>query len=189
VEEYLKNRKIISVPNDAPKKLVQPSGVFVTINSAKKKKKVLRGCIGYPYPSDPLAHAVIQSAISSATEDPRFSPVSLDELGEVVFEMSVLTQPQIVEAKKPSEYPAKIKVGKDGLIVERGIYKGLLLPQVPVEWKWDEEEFLCQCCTKAGLPPDNWLLNGTKVYKFSCIIVQELEPEGPIEIIDMRSDK
>jgi hypothetical protein len=181
VEEYLKTRKRIGVPEDIPDRLLQSCGVFVTINSMKNGEKELRGCIGYPYPTTPLAQAVIESAISSAAQDPRFYPLSLSELEKVVFEVSVLTPPQIIEAKKPSEYPSKIQVGKDGLIIERGMFKGLLLPQVPVEWEWDEEEFLCQCCIKAGLPPDNWLLNGTKVYKFQAIIFEEEKPKGEVK--------
>ena len=93
----------------------------------------------------------------------------------------MLTPPEIIEVKKTNEYPSKIKVGKDGLIVERGMFKGLLLPQVPIEWEWDEEEFLCQCCIKAGLPPDNWLLEGTKVYKFQAIIFEEEKPTGEVK--------
>jgi uncharacterized protein (TIGR00296 family) len=181
VEEYLKNRKRINIPESLPEKLMQPCGVFVTINSIESGEKELRGCIGYPYPSTPLVQAVIDSAISSATQDPRFYPLSLGELDHVVFEVSVLTPPQLVNVEKPSEYPSKIKVGEDGLIIERGFYKGLLLPQVPVEWGWDEEEFLCQCCIKAGLPPDCWLMNGTKVYKFQAIIFEEEKPKGEIK--------
>jgi len=181
VKEYLENKRRINVPSNIPKKLLQLCGVFVTINIITDKEKELRGCIGYPYPITPLAEAVVESAISSATQDPRFYPLSLNELDNVVFEVSVLTPPQQVEAKKSSEYPEKIKVGKDGLIVERGVYKGLLLPQVPVECKWNEEEFLCQCCIKAGLPPDNWLLNGTKIYKFQAIIFEEEKPRGAVK--------
>jgi len=181
VEEYLKTRKHAPVPDNISEKLKQPCGVFVTINSIEKGEKELRGCIGYPYPTDPLVQAVIQSAISAATEDPRFYPLSSKKLDEVVFEVSVLTPPEKIETKKPKEYPAKIKVGEDGLIVERGMYKGLLLPQVPIEWKWNEEEFLCQCCIKAGLPADNWLLDGTKLYKFQAIIFEEETPKGEVK--------
>ncbi|MBS7647286.1 MAG: TIGR00296 family protein [Candidatus Bathyarchaeia archaeon] len=181
VEEYLKTRKRIRLPEGLPQKLMQPCGVFVTINSVKGREKELRGCIGLPYPTTPLAEAVIESAISSATQDPRFYPLSLEELDDVVFEVSVLTPPQLVEVKSPSEYPSKIKVGVDGLIIERGFYRGLLLPQVPVEWSWDEEEFLCQCCLKAGLPPDCWLMKGTKVYKFQAIIFEEEKPKGEVK--------
>jgi len=181
VEEYLKSRKRISAPENISEKLLQPCGVFVTINTIKDGEKELRGCIGYPYPTTPLVQAVIESAISSATQDPRFYPLSLSELDNVVFEVSVLTPPQLIEVKKPSEYLPKIMVGKDGLIVERGMFKGLLLPQVPVEWKWDEEEFLCQCCIKAGLPPDCWLLKDTKIYKFQAIIFGEEKPRGEIK--------
>jgi len=185
VEEYLKKGVTIKVPEDAPAKLMERCGVFVTLNEIKGGKKELRGCIGFPYPDTPLASATIQSAINSATQDPRFYPVSLEELDHVVFELSVLTPPQLVEVEKPADYPSKVEVGQDGLIIERGYYKGLLLPQVPVEWKWNAEEFLCQCCIKAGLPPDCWLIKGTRVYKFQAIIFEETSPKGRIELKEL----
>lgn len=181
VEEYLKTKKHMRVPESLSKNLLQPCGVFVTINRLENGEKKLRGCIGYPYPTAPLVQAVIDSAINAATQDPRFRPVSQGELDKLVFEVSVLTPPQMVEVKKPKEYPAQIKVGEDGLIVERGMYKGLLLPQVPVEWEWDEEEFLCQCCVKAGLSPDYWLIEGTRIYKFQAIVFEEEKPRGEIK--------
>jgi len=186
VEQHLQTGQIIKVPTDVPPKLKETCGVFVTINSVKGGKGAeggheLRGCIGFPYPTGMLAQAVIESAISSATQDPRFYPMKAEELDQVVFEVSVLTPPEPVEVENPQEYCSKIKVGQDGLIVERSYCKGLLLPQVPVEWKWDEEAFLCQCCIKAGLPPDSWLLKGTKVYKFQAIIFEEVSPRGKIE--------
>ena len=181
VEEYLLSRKTIRTPENVSEKLLKQCGVFVTINSIERGEKKLRGCIGYPYPTTPLVQAVIESAINAAAQDPRFEPLSPRELDKVVFEVSVLTPPQIVEVKKQTEYPTKIRVGMDGLIVERGMYKGLLLPQVPVEWEWNEEEFLCQCCGKAGLPPDCWLMNGTKVYTFQAIIFEEEKPKGEVK--------
>ena len=180
VEEYLKSGKKLEPPEKIDEKFLQPCGVFVTINKICGEEKELRGCIGYPYPTTPLVKAIIDSAINSATQDPRFHPLSTRELNKVVFEISVLTPPQIIKAEKPSKYPQKIRIGQDGLIVERGIFKGLLLPQVPVEWKWNEEEFLCQCCIKAGLPPDCWLLNDTKIYKFQAIIFEEETPGGEV---------
>jgi len=184
-EEYLKTKRVIEVPKNVSPNLMQRCGVFVTLNSIKHGRKELRGCIGLPYPTTPLARAVIESAISSATQDPRFPPVSLEELDHIVFEVSVLTPPQLVQVDRPTEYPSKIRVGRDGLIVERGYYKGLLLPQVPVEWGWNEEEFLCQCCMKAGLSPDCWLLNETKIYRFQAIIFGEKSPKGEIEQKDL----
>lgn len=186
VEEYLKTGKTLAVPKDISSKLMQKCGVFVTLNNVSHGKKELRGCIGFPYPTHPLAQAVIESSIESATQDPRFPSVGLKELGNIVFEISVLTPPELIEVNKPTDYPSKIKVGQDGLIVERGYLKGLLLPQVPVEWNWNEEEFLCQCCIKAGLPPDNWLLKETKIYRFSCVIAHELTPKGAVQIVEMR---
>ncbi|MGB9914634.1 MAG: TIGR00296 family protein [Candidatus Bathyarchaeales archaeon] len=185
VKEYLQTGKTIKPPADASKKLLEHCGVFVTISSMENGEKTLRGCIGYPYPTNPLVEAVIDSAISAATRDPRFHPLSLKELGSVVFEVSVLTPPELVEVKKPEEYVSKIKVGEDGLIVEKGFFKGLLLPQVPVEWGWCEEEFLCQCCIKAGLPPDSWLTRDTRIYKFSAIIFEEETPEGKVKRLSL----
>jgi uncharacterized protein (TIGR00296 family) len=181
VKEYLATGKTVKTPENTSKQLFEHCGVFVTINSLKNGEKTLRGCIGYPYPTNPLAEAVIDSAISAATRDPRFHPLSLKEFGNVVFEVSVLTPPELIEVKKPEEYVAKIKVGEDGLIVEKGFFKGLLLPQVPVEWEWCEEEFLCHCCVKAGLLPDSWLTKGAKIYKFSAIIFEEETPQGEVK--------
>ncbi len=185
VKEYLKTGKTVKAPEDTPKKLFEHCGVFVTINSLKNGEKTLRGCIGYPYPTNPLVEAVIDSAINAATQDPRFYPLSLNELDQVVFEVSVLTPPEIVEAENPEEYAAKIKVGEDGLIIEKGFCKGLLLPQVPVEWEWCEEEFLCQCCIKAGVPPDSWLTKGTKIYKFQAIVFEEETPQGNVKRLQL----
>jgi uncharacterized protein (TIGR00296 family) len=186
VEENLKDGRIMTPPRDVSPKLQERSGVFVTINSVKGQKRELRGCIGFPYPTHPLVRAVVEAAVESATGDPRFPPMKSRELEQVVFEVSVLTPPQLVAAASPKEYPSRIEVGVDGLIVENGLYKGLLLPQVPVEWEWDSEEFLCQCCLKAGLPPDCWVIKGTKIYKFTSIIAQELTPNGQIVTIDLR---
>ncbi len=181
VETYLKDGKVIHAPKDAPENLMQRCGVFVTISSLKHGKKKLRGCIGYPYPTTILVQGVIECAISSATQDPRFHPLSQEELDHVVFEVSVLTPPKPVRAENPRLIPSKIKLGEDGLIVERGLYKGLLLPQVPVEWGWDEQEFLCQCCLKAGLPPDNWLIETTKIHKFQAIVFEEVTPRDKVK--------
>ncbi len=181
VKEYLKTRKHILIPENTPKKMLEECGVFVTINKLFHGEKQLRGCIGYPYPTASLVEAVIDSAINAATQDPRFPPLSAKELDEIVFEISVLTPPELIETNNPKEYVKKFKVGEHGLIVEKGPFKGLLLPQVPLEWKWCEEEFICQCCMKAGLPPDTWLTKGTKIYKFKAVIFEEEAPHGTVK--------
>ena len=185
VRQYLNTGRPLKPPKETSKKLFEYCGVFVTINSLRGQDKELRGCIGYPYPTSPLVEAVIDSAINAATEDPRFEPLSPDELEKVVFEVSVLTPPELVKVANPKEYISKIKVGEDGLIVERGPYKGLLLPQVPVEWGWCEEEFLCQCCMKAGVPPDSWLTKDAKIYKFRAIVFDEVTPNGEIKRLNL----
>ena len=180
VKNYLETGGKIEIPKKTPQKLLNNHGVFVTIKVLEENQIKLRGCIGYPYPEIQLAEAVIKSAISSATQDPRFRPLSLIELNKVVFELSILTQPVRIDVDKPDKYPIKIRVGEDGLIIEKNLHRGLLLPQVPTELGWDEEEYLCQCCIKAGLPPDCWLLEGTKIFKFQAIIFEEKDPGGTV---------
>jgi hypothetical protein len=180
VTEYLKTGKILQLPKDVSDNLMEKTGVFVTLNIFKHNQKMLRGCIGLPYPTTALTLAIIEAAVSSATQDPRFPPVKLGELDHIVFEVSVLTPPELVVAEKPSDYPTKIVVGQDGLILDYRYHKGLLLPQVPVELNWDPEEFLCQTAVKAGLSPDAWLLKDTKIYKFQAIIFEETEPNGEV---------
>jgi len=147
----------------------------------KEGTKQLRGCIGYPEPILPLAEATISSAINSATKDPRFLPISTKELENILMEVSVLTPPELIVVKNPKEYIEKIEIGRDGIVVERGAFKGLLLPQVPIEQNWDEKEFLSNTCMKAWLPPDAWLDESTIIYKFRGQIFTEIEPEGEIK--------
>jgi uncharacterized protein (TIGR00296 family) len=180
-KSFLETGKKLCPPQDTPKKLFENCGVFVTINTVGREGKALRGCIGYPYPTNPLVEAVIDNAINAATEDPRFAPLRKEELDRVVFEVSVLTPPEPVQVEKPQQYLEEVKVGEHGLIVEKGFYKGLLLPQVPVEWGWCSEEFLCQCCVKAGLPPDSWLTKGAKVFRFKAIVFEEETPNGEVK--------
>jgi len=185
IGEYLSRRREIDPPADTPKHLLDKSGVFVTLNSTKPAHQ-LRGCIGYPFPTDPLAVATIRSAIEAATGDPRFDPVELAEFRErVVVELSVLTVPDELTAREPVERAKEIKIGQDGLIVGRGARRGLLLPQVAPEWNWDAEEFLSNCCLKAGLQPDAWLDKGTRVEKFQAIIFEETEPSGEVHLKEL----
>ena len=170
----------IKPPLNSSKKLFERAGVFVTLNTIKNGNKKLRGCIGYPYPTHILVEAIIDSAINAAIHDPRFLPLTITEINTVVFEVSVLTPPNIIEINDPKEAAKKITIGKDGLIVERGPYKGLLLPQVPIEWGWNPEEFVSQCCIKAGLPSDSWKSKQTKIYTFQAIIFEEKTPQGDI---------
>lgn len=167
-------------------KLRIPCGVFVTLNKVEGSSHSLRGCIGFPYPVKPLADAVAEVAVSAALRDPRFSPVSKAEMDSVVIEVSVLTPPELLSVEKPDQYPSLIEIGRDGLIVARGQNRGLLLPQVPVEWGWDAEEFLTQCCLKARLQPDAWLLSGTEISKFRAIIFSEDEPREEVKRVELR---
>lgn len=152
------------------------SGVFVTIN----KQNSLRGCIGFPLPVKKLSEGLIDAAISAATRDPRFPPVNIDELDMIVFEVTVLTQPIEIKVKDPMEYMSIIKVGRDGLIVENSRTGGLLLPQVPTEYGWNVEEFLCYTCEKAGLGKNAWKDKTTKISRFEGVIFKEDSPNGKV---------
>ncbi len=161
-------------------------GVFVTLNLAEERPDRLRGCIGFPYPVMKLGDAIRQATAAAASEDPRFPPVAGPELGHIVVEVSVLTLPAEVKPKSRKDLPSLVRIGVDGLIISRGGYSGLLLPQVATEFGMDQTEFLSQACMKAGLLPDAWLDQGTAVSVFQCEVFEETSPRGSIEKVGMR---
>ena len=176
VTEFLSSGNKIKLESEFEKKFSFNSGVFVTLN----KTDGLRGCIGFPMPVKKLSRAIVDVAIAAATEDPRFSPVTMKELGDIVFEVTVLTQPIEIDVSDPAEYLSKIKVGRDGLIISHSFYSGLLLPQVPGEYGWNEEEFLQHTCLKAGLAKDFWKSGDAKIEKFEGIVFKEETPNGKV---------
>ena len=176
VTEYLKNRSKIKLDQSFESNFSFKSGVFVTLNTAVG----LRGCVGFPLPDKKLYNALSEAAIAAATEDPRFPPVNVDELDQITFEVTVLTPPEVIHISDTMEYPSKIKVGRDGLIVKHGFNSGLLLPQVPLEYGWTEEEFLSHTCEKAGLPENCWKDKETQVQKFEGIVFKEETPNGKV---------
>jgi len=185
VERYLEELVRIEPPPGYPPRLAERAGVFVTIERigrdlSGRPRRMLRGCIGYPEPTHPLVEATIDAAIAAATEDPRFEPMTPGELDSVVFEVSVLSPPQPVQYSRPEELLERVKVGRDGIIVERGLLRGLLLPQVPVEYEWGVEEYLSNACVKAGLPADAWRTMRLKVYTFTARIFAEVYPRGEV---------
>jgi len=158
-----------------PKSFSEKSGVFVTLFTHPDME--LRGCIGYPEPVKPLIEALIDSAINAATQDPRFPAVQANELDRIVIHVSILTRPEPVEVEKPEEYPKKIELGRDGLIVELGYNRGLLLPDVATEHNMNKQEFLSHTCMKAGLAPDAWQSEqGLRVFKFRSQVFREKGP-------------
>lgn len=179
IESHLKGKKITPTPSAEPH-LARLQGVFVTLLDFSAGGQ-LRGCIGNPFPERPLIDQVSLMAVESAISDPRFLPVKLDELkSSITLEVSVLTIPEVVTVDKPIQYRGGIVVGRDGLILESLGHRGLLLPQVAVEEGFDSEEFLSQCCLKAGLLPDAWLSGEIRVSKFQGQVFSEEKPEGRV---------
>ena len=176
VTEFLKEGVKIVLEKEFQDKFSFKSGVFVTLNNPIG----LRGCIGYPLPDKKLFNALTDAAISAAIEDPRFPPVKSEELDSITFEITILTPPQTIKVDDPQEYSKKIKVGQDGLIVRYGYNSGLLLPQVPIEWGWNEQEFLEHTCEKAGLSKDYWKNPEIEVQKFQGIVFKETSPKGKV---------
>ena len=162
-----------------PEKFFEKSGVFVTLNRFPKKE--LRGCIGYVLPVMKLQKAIEENALNAALKDPRFPRLQKEELERIVVEVSLLTVPEIIKFKTSRELTDQIKIGRDGLIVERSFFKGLLLPQVPIEWEWDVKEFLSHTCMKAGLPPDTWRKERITVKRFSARVYAETSPRGEVK--------
>jgi len=176
VTEYLKTTKKIILQDEFKSKFSYNSGVFVTLN----KEENLRGCIGFPTPVKKLYQSLVEAAIASATDDPRFSPVQYQELNDISFEVTILTPPEEVKVTNPHDYLGKIRVGRDGLIVKWEFGSGLLLPQVPIEYGWTEEEFLNHACEKAGAQPDCWKEESTMILRFEGIVFRETKPNGNV---------
>jgi len=176
VTEYLNSRTKAKLDAKFEANFSFNSGVFVTLNN----QMGLRGCIGYPLPDKKLYNALVDAAIASATEDPRFPSVNSQELEEITFEVIVLAPPEVIHVSDTKEYSSQIKVGRDGLIVKRGFNSGLLLPKVPIEYQWTEEEFLSHTCEKAGLPKDCWRDKETQVQKFEGVVFKEETPNGKV---------
>ena len=183
VTEYLKNGTKPKLEKEFEDNFSFKSGVFVTLNNSLG----LRGCIGYPLPDKSLFKALEDAAISAAIEDSRFPPVKYKELDSITFEVTVLTPPMKIVVSKPEEYLSKIKVGRDGLVVKHRFYSGLLLPQVPVEYGWNVEEFLDHTCEKAGLPKNYWKNSEVEIQKFEGVVFKEENPNGAV-IREMLSD-
>jgi uncharacterized protein len=161
IREFLETGNEIQSP-------VEPSfnelrGVFVSL----KIDGELRGCIGYSEAQVPLGRTIIRCAIHSATEDPRFLPLTLGELDLVRIEISLLTPIQKIND------PAEIEVGIHGIVIASGMRRGLLLPQVAIEHHWDRETFLRYSCQKAGLDDDAWKSPFTSIYIFSAEVFGE----------------
>ena len=187
IEKFTRGEKIEPPRSDeiekrfqgvCPKCFNEKRGVFCTIHkitssggASNKQKKELRGCIGMPYPTMRLMDALLHSA-ESACQDPRFSKLCEDELGKIKIELSILTEPEPIEAKNPDELLRKIVPHKDGLIIKYGYSSGLFLPQV---WEQlpEREEFLRNLCLKAGLYPDTWKDQKAKFFRFHVQVFDE----------------
>jgi AmmeMemoRadiSam system protein A len=141
------------------------AGAFVTLHVDGE----LRGCIGYPGSTRRLDEVVGHCAVAAATEDPRFPALSAGEVRDLELEISVLTPIRRVHDV------SEIEVGRDGLVIEDGFRKGLLLPQVAIEHRWDRDTFLAHTCLKAGLRPDAWR-TGAKIFKFQADVFGEPRP-------------
>jgi len=172
IQAHLQGGKA-ALPQATSPVLSQPSGVFVTLH----RRGRLRGCIGYLEAMKPLLAAVQEMAVAAAFGDPRFPPLRPDELAELDVEISVLSP--MCQIKNTEE----IQVGRDGIYLERGPQRGLLLPQVATEQGWDRPTFLKQTCLKAGLPSDAWQDPATRIFIFSAKILHEppkkQEPGAP----------
>lgn len=175
VEKYVAESVVIMPAKELPK-----SGVFVTIiNYPAGGGERLRGCIGFPLPYKELHQSVIEAAIAAATEDPRFPPVDGQDLEHILFEVSVLTEPEEITGS-PAGRKQQIVIGRDGLLLKWRHGSGLLLPQVPVELAWDVDEYLANICYKAGAPPDAWLDQSSKLFAFQAVVFKEEKPRGNV---------
>lgn len=148
---------------DDPYLLTSDYGAFVSLHKGQE----LRGCIGTCYPTLPLYQTVIEMTEAAASRDHRVSPISQSELPHIHIDISVLSPLQSVDD------PLSLEVGKHGLHLAHGERRGVLLPQVAIQYGWDMKNFLCQTCLKAGLPKNAWKWRETKVSSFTTLIIEE----------------
>ena len=184
IETYLKSGIKIKPSKNAPKDLWDESGVFVTLHRVDKgEEPLLRGCIGRIISrGSTLIESTIDSAIDAAFHDPRFPSVKISEMNVITIEVTILTVPEELIVENPQDYFNLIKLGRHGLIAERGKFqRGLLLPQVPIEQKWDIKEYLDYVCKKAGLPSQSWMDSDTTILSFEGFIFSEIAPNGDIQ--------
>jgi len=162
IEEYVRNKKTVQPETDNPR-LKEKKSSFITL----EKKGQLRGCIGHIQAVQELYLDVRDNAISAATKDPRFPPLTAEELDSIEIEVSVLTVPEEITADE-------IQPGKDGIILEAGMYGATYLPQV---WEQipDKEEFLASLCRKAGVPIDCWKKPEAKIKRYRVQAFKESE--------------
>jgi len=167
VEVAVREKKILPVPENEPEALRNARGAFVTL----KEHGDLRGCIGYMSPVKPLVETVRDVAAFAALEDRRFRPVNESELPILEYEISVLSPLHKVDDIN------QIHVGQHGLLIRKGTYEGVLLPQVPTEEGWDRNTFLEQVCVKAGLPEKAWKDDDADLFMFTALVFGE--PKAP----------
>jgi uncharacterized protein len=168
--------------------LLEPRGVFTTlyldqnltasddlskddlhIDPHRELRRELRGCVGYAVPIAPLHRAVAETARAAAFQDSRFLQVTKDEVSRLQISLSVLSRLFPV-------HPDSVEVGRHGLVISDYGHRGLLLPQVPIENRWDRKTFLEQTCRKAGLPLDAWCKNAT-IEAFTAEVFSDFDPE------------
>ncbi len=142
----------------------KPRGAFVSLHT--RADRALRGCIGTFAFERTLEQNIREMAVAAGCNDPRFAPVSLEELAGLAFEISAMKPPSPIAAEA-------VVVGTHGLLVSRGRMRGVLLPQVPVEWRWSRDEFLAQTCRKAGLPSDAWRDPDVVLHAFTAHVFHE----------------
>ena len=155
--------------------LREKHGAFVTL----RHNGELRGCIGYTKNIEPLAEAVRDNAVNAGVRDPRFPPLTQEELEDIDIEVSALCLGGTPDSPFiPVQDINEIVIGRDGLYLEHAGPRGggLLLPQVPVEQDWDLSQFLEGLCRKAGAPDRAWEQADAQLYRFSAQVFSELGP-------------
>ena len=152
----------VVIEDSVKKKFSMPCGVFITIRKYGK----LRGCIGYARSTKPLYETVIKAAKSAAFQDTRFLPLNKDEFDKVELEVSLLTEPVMMNQNDPYSLLEDIKVGKDGILIKSSNFSGLFLPQAAANSSWSSEDLLKYACNKFGLTETAWQNSDSKLYKF-----------------------
>lgn len=178
IDYYMKSKKQWVPPLSAlDDRFTVEQGVFTTLYLKEEGGKKLKGCIGYPNPVYPLGHAIARSSVSAAFHDPRFPPLTFDEIPRLIVHLEILSPIKEIEFSSIDELFDKIEIGKHGLVLKYRGLSGLLLPTVPVEYNWDKETYLQHLSLKAGLPPTAYTWPDVHIYSFTGEHFTEAELE------------
>ncbi|MBR9682536.1 MAG: TIGR00296 family protein [Candidatus Aenigmarchaeota archaeon] len=164
IQTWVKTKKPIVV-GEYPEELNKERGVFISIYKTTGGFKHLRSTVGHAFPTKSVIRALVDYSIMSC-KDASFTYLKPEDLDGIQIKISIAGEPELIDIRSPRDYLSRIQIGKDGLVLRKGIMTGDILPEIPVGNSWDVEKYLKHLCVKTGLASNAWTNLSAKIYKF-----------------------